>query len=375
MRVGKSLAIVMAVVLGDSVASRADFQYTESSKMTGGAVMGAMKFASVFSKQARAANGAQISTKSVKGNRLREDQADGEIQIIDLDGRRFIYVDPKEKTYSILTFEQMKQQMLAAQERMKQEQAKHAEEKPKSNVKVTPKIESSETGATRNILGLETKETKIRIEMLMETDDPKAKGQQLSTAIDSDSWIAPTVPGYQEVRQFFLKMAKEMDWVPGAVQGGLANSNMQVGMMELNKNNAKINGLPMLQTISMNMAGNGSANTDPGAQSAPPPPPPAEKQEPASAKDAIAQGIAGHFGLGGFGKKKKKVEDAPAADNSPSSASGSSPAAPAGRPGALMEMTVEVTAYSADTLDKSLFDVPAGYALVQRDLSAQPGKH
>jgi hypothetical protein len=376
-RLKLGFALPAAMMLCGSVPSHADFKYTESSKMTGGAVMGAMKFAGVFSKQARDANGAQISTRAVKGNRLREDNADGTVQVIDLDGKRFIKIDPKSKTYTILTFEQMKQQMLAAQERMKAEQAKQTGDgKPKANLKLTPKIESSETGATRRLLGLNTKEMKIRIEMLMETDDPKAQGQQISSVMDTDSWIAPAVPGYDELKQFYIKMAKQMDWAPGAVMGGLANSNVQVSMAELKRNNAKIDGLPLLQTVSMSLGGSAMATAPSNPQSAPPaqaPPPPAtQTQEASSAKDAIAQGIAGHFGLGGFGKKKKKTDDAPAADapqpaNGAAGAAAPAPAPASATPGSLMEMTIEVTAYSADTLDQSLFDAPAGYAQVQPD--------
>jgi hypothetical protein len=389
MRAYKSFAFLLAIMVGGSAVGHADFKYTESSKMTGGALMGAMKFVSVFSKEAKQANAPQVSTRAVKGNRFREEHADGTIQVIDLDGRRFVNIDPKARTYSVLTFEEMKQRMLAAQERMKEEQAKQAGQHPQSNVKITPKIESSDTGATRNILGLDTKESKIHIEMLMETDDPKAQGQKVTTVMDTDSWIAPSVPGYDEIRQFYVKMAKEMDWVPGAVMGGMANSNVQIGMTELKKNNARINGIPLLQMVSMTLAGNGTppaAGANAQTQASAPPPPssqaPAQTQEPTSAKDAITQSIAGHFGLGGLGKKKKKADDQPATTDSSQPASGSGSAAssapaaaPAGNPGALMEMTIEVTSFSNSALDKSLFDVPAGYTQVQPDLDAKPGRH
>ena len=315
----------------------------------------------------------------MKANRFREERADGTVQIIDLDGRRFIDINPKTQTYTIMTFEQMKQQMLQAQERMKQEQAKQAGQHPNANLKITPKIESSETGATRNILGLDTKEAKIKMEMLMESTDPKAQGQQVSMVTSTDSWIASTVPGYDEFRQFYVKMAKEMDWVPGAMMSGMANSNVQISMAELKKNNIKLGGMPLLQTVSMTLGGNGMPSAAASGQapaSAPPPPSqPAQTQEPTSAKDAITQSIAGHFGLGGFGKKKKV--DQPAASQ-PASADSSQPAnasAPAGTPGALMEMTIEVTSFSSSALDKSLFDVPAGYTQVQPDPDAKPGKH
>jgi hypothetical protein len=37
----------------------------------------------------------------------------------------------------------------------------------------------------------------------------------------------------------------------------------------------------------------------------------------------------------------------------------------------MMDMTIEVTSYSKDSLDASLFDVPAGYAQVQADASGK----
>ena len=354
--------------------------------MTGGMMMGTMKFLGAFSKNARQVNAPQVSTRAVKGNRFRDEHADGTVEIIDLDGRRFINIDTQKQTYSVMTFEQMKQQMLRAQERMKEEQAKQAGQHPdaKANLKITPKIESSETGATRNILGLDTKEAKIKIEMLMESNDPKSQGQQVSMVTNTDSWIAPIVPGYDEIRQFYVKMAKEMDWVPGVMMSGMANgmanSNVQISMAELKKSNLKLGGMPLLQTMSMTMGANGMPPMDASAQPAAATPPqsasPAQTQEPTSAKDAITQSIAGHFGLGGFGKKKKK-DDQPASTDSSQTASGSSNAAeatPLGTPGSLMEMTIEVTSLSRDSLDKSLFDVPAGYVLVQPDLDAK-GKH
>jgi len=384
MRFKRSSVVLLSLVLCGGVFSHADFQYTESSKMTGGMMMGTMKFLGAFSKDMRQANAPQVSTRAVKGNRFREERPDGTIQIIDLDGRRFISIDSKARTYSTMTFEEMKQRMLAAQERMKEEQAKqaaqHPSANPNANLKLTPKVESTETGATRNILGLDTKEAKIKIEMLMESTDPKAQGQQVSMVTNTDSWIAPSVPGYDEIRQFYVKMAKEMDWVPGAMMSGMANSNVQISMAELKKNNVKLGGIPLLQTVSMTMGGNGMPAAAANGQAAPqatPPPAPAltQTQEPTSAKDAITQSIAGHFGLGGFGKKKKT--DPPAANQpvATDSSQQASATTPAGTPGSLMEMTIEVTSFSNSALDSSLFDVPAGYTKVQPDLDGKTGKH
>jgi hypothetical protein len=240
---------------------------------------------------------------------------------------------------------------------------------PASNVKITPKVDVNETGATRQFLGLDTKEVKTRIELQMESNDPKQEGKQVSTIMNDDAWYAASVPGYDEIKQFYMKMAKEMDWFPGEAMKGMGmatgGANMQVGMTELRKNAAKMNGIPMFQTISMTIAGQGmEAQGAGGQQQAPPPQPQAQPQQedqPTSAKEAIAQGIAGKFGLGGFGKKKKQ-EPPPPPPPSNTQPQQNNPPAAAGTPGALMEMQVEVTSYSNSALDKSLFDVPAGYA-------------
>ncbi len=53
--------------------SRADFKYTETSKITGGMLSGMMKVMGAFSKEARKAGEPMQSTTYVKGNRLRRD--------------------------------------------------------------------------------------------------------------------------------------------------------------------------------------------------------------------------------------------------------------------------------------------------------------
>jgi hypothetical protein len=63
-------------------------------------------------------------------------------------------------------------------------------------------------------------------------------------------------------------------------------------------------------------------------------------------------------GIGGlFGKKKKKDDAAQQDDKSGS--------APAGTPGSLMDTTTEVTSVSTNAVDASVFQIPAGYKLVE----------
>jgi hypothetical protein len=92
------------------------------------------------------------------------------------------------------------------------------------------------------------------------------------------------------------------------------------------------------------------------------PPPPQQQSDqgsvPTSTGDAISKGMGSVFGS--FGKKKKQ-HDQNAADSSNSAQQSGSTT------GALMEMQIEVTQYSNSSVDRGLFDIPAGYTQVQQD--------
>src|ERR1700683_5042283 len=95
--------LAMLFVLSSTASMRADFQYTETSQVTGCALIGAFKFASVFArgdtkKQERQMLQPTTTTHYLKGNRLRTDRPDGTAQIIDLEGHRVIAIDLNKKT-------------------------------------------------------------------------------------------------------------------------------------------------------------------------------------------------------------------------------------------------------------------------------------
>ena len=80
------------LLLSSTTPARADFKYTDTSQITGGALLGMAKFASMLSKNAgkqeQEALQPTTTTHYIKGERLRMDRSDGTIQIIDLDARR-----------------------------------------------------------------------------------------------------------------------------------------------------------------------------------------------------------------------------------------------------------------------------------------------
>src|SRR5262245_33770057 len=85
----------------------ADFTYRETTKVTGGLMVSAMKVAGVFSKQARQIGEPTQNTVSVKGDRLvHRNQLHA--SVIDLASQTITSIDLEKKTYSVVTFEEMK---------------------------------------------------------------------------------------------------------------------------------------------------------------------------------------------------------------------------------------------------------------------------
>jgi hypothetical protein len=368
-RKSMSLLLVLPMVATPALA---DFKYTDTSQITGGALMGMASFAAKFSKDSRAAMQPITTTHYIKGNKMRTDGSDGSIQIIDLDGRRVISVDNQNKTYSVATFDQIK----AAMEKARADAEAKAKENPGNKrdaqeaqqLQVTPKITVLPSGGTRVIQGQQTNETRIKMDMEMQAQNANGQPAQaaqpgqpnsITFTMTMDTFVAPSVSGYQEIGEFYRKMAKEVNWVPPS--NIHVDPRMSQGMSELAKNSDALKGLPMLsyttmaippqaggnsnsQSASNNSSNNNSDSTDSGSST------------PTSPSDAMVKGLGSLFG------KKKKQQDYNAKAGTPAP-----PPNPNPDPNALMEMTTQVSSYSDSPLDASLFDIPAGYTQVQGD--------
>jgi hypothetical protein len=194
-----------AILTASSV--MADFSYQETVKMTGGMVM----------RMQGHPTPPQESATYVKGNRMARLGPDRG-QITDLDKETVTNLNFKNKTYSVMTFAEMRAMM----NRLSPNSGKEAAG--------AVSVQSHETGKSRTIGAVTAKE------MLVTVKIPESE-------INEDVWIAPMVPGYDEVRQFQSKMAQKM---------GSANApGMQRTMAEAVKALNKVNGVPVLKTSSI----------------------------------------------------------------------------------------------------------------------------
>src|SRR5580698_3065436 len=160
------VSLASILLLASTLPAHADFKYTETSQMTGGSMLSMMKFASRFArgdakKQEKDMLRPTSTTHYVKGDRLRTDNEDGTSQIIDVEGRRVIFIDNNMKTYAVATFDQIKTAMEQAAQQMQQNPQTPQEKAVPQDVQLTlkPSIKVMPGGAGRTILDQATNET------------------------------------------------------------------------------------------------------------------------------------------------------------------------------------------------------------------------
>ncbi len=334
--------LAMALLSALPALLRADFSYQETTKVTGGAMAAALRFAGAFSKRA---NQPVETTVYVKGNRMaRFNQFTGEVY--DLDAKTVTHIDFDKKTYSTMTFEQMREmmdQMMAS--------AKNRKPNPdQPNVQMKFKVSAKETGNTKTIAGYDAKEMLVSIEM--DAQD-RQSGAQGAANVLSHVWIAPMTEGYAEVRDFQKRLYAAGGLI-SQQQAGQAQQNMQ-GMTQVSGEIAKLDGMPVRTVIDMIMANNAQAGQPSGEAQ------PAQQQQ-QQQNDSASGGLTGLAArgiFGGFGRKKKD-----------SAADGQTSQAP---PGTLMELTTQYAGFSSGAVDASKLDVPAGFKQVQPE-TVRPGR-
>jgi hypothetical protein len=366
----------------------ADFRYDETTKITGGSLVSMAKFAGAFSKSARSITDPVNSTILVKGNRMAHINQES-TEIIDLDQETITNIDNVKKQYSVVTFAEMKAAMEEAVKKA-QQQAAAAPAATPTNTAPPPemkfKVSVTNTGASKQVAGLPATESILR--MSVDAKD-QTSGKTGGMAMTNDMWMAPEIPGYDQVRDFNRRLAEKMGSMMGSSMRSLmspqmlsAQPGMASGMADMTKEMSKLKGVPVSQIMRMGSTLDGTPL--PAASEAPLPPSPnmpgagdiagqAANNAATSATNTAAANaenkVGGHMGsfggvpsslgnlgFGGFHKKKPQPADQPA---QPAAAQ---PGAAPQNAAVLMESSTEMTNFSSGSVDASLFNVPAGYA-------------
>ena len=315
---------------------RADFSYQETTKMTGGALVSILRLGGPFTRKAREPI---VSTVLIKGNRMATLGKDNST-IIDLDKETITEINLSKKTYSVMTFAQMRQAMDEAITRAQAQQQKRKAEPQGSqpNVEAKFKVSAKATGKTKPVQGLNAKQMVITMD-LEGTD--KDTGKSGSMTVIDDAWMA-TVPGYEQVKAFRQKMALKMarEFQPELSRMAMSDPRMMQGMAESAKELSKVSGVPVEMVMKMG-TGITVDTTDSSSQ-----------QKGPSVRDAITGSLP-------FGRKKKNDDPPPDPKKDEKQDSGAA---------LLLEMTTDMSDFSTAAVDAAKFDVPSGFKQIDSDL-------
>lgn len=150
-----------------------------------------------------------VSSNAVKGNR-KATFNDLTGRIVDLGEEKVYEIDMKKKSYTVVTFAELRQKIKEAQERA----AKQAKEAPKEGEPSQPSADGKqveidfdvkETGQTRQVAGYDAKQVIMTITV-------REKGKTLDESgglvLTADSWIGPEIPEMKELAEFEMKYWK-----------------------------------------------------------------------------------------------------------------------------------------------------------------------
>ena len=301
------------LLLGGSV--RADLKYEQATQVSGSLIEMLKKMPII---------GKKMNMDSTEIHYFKGDAAATETfvngkptksQIILLNEEKFVEIDHAQKSYSVATFAEMRAKMEKAMQELKKGQKEKTGEE--ADVSMTPKITVKDTGERKVINGYNTRH--FILTMAMEVKDQKS-GQTGTMETITDLWTTKDIKGFEEQTQFYAKLAEKMGAMTfyreamAGMQGMMADPNMAKGMAEMKKELAKMEGTPVLTVMYINMPGMPAGSAPPEARQSK-----KEADTPnvsEATQDAAEDSMTGQInknlgkvfgGLGGFGRKKKKI--------------------------------------------------------------------
>jgi hypothetical protein len=268
------------------------------------------------------------------------------------------------KTYSVVTFAEMKQAMEDAMQRMKNAPQQQSQQKDpqQTDVKTEFKMDIKETGQSKEIAGLQAKE--MILTMQIEGTDQKS-GNKGAMVVTSDMWLAKKIPGYDEVRDFYTRMAAKMAWGAPDMSGmnaAMGRPDMARAIENMRKEGAKMEGIPVLNVMKVGGTAEGQPDASDSQTTS------QQSTQQSKPKPDLGSVLGGKLGgFGGFGRKKKQDEPVQSSSAPP-------PAGNTSGSASLIEMTTETSGFSNAPVDPSKFSPPAGFKKVDSEMTKRQHK-
>lgn len=306
-----ALALAACLAVASTQALRADVRSDQKTRFQLAGALG--KVVNFFG--GKAAREGVTSTIALKGNRMLTTTGDSGGQIIDLTEEKIYNLDLKKKSYTVVTFADLRRQMEEARKRAQEDAAKNPEaDKPAQrdpNAKeVDVDFDVKNTGEKKDINGFATTQSIMTITV---REKGKTLQQGGGMVLTSDIWLTPSIPAMNEVADFHLKYAQKLygPMIEGASPQDMASAlamypQMKPALERMAAEARKLQGTAILTTTTIDAVQ--SAEQMAASQS--------------SAGDAKSSGGSAPTSvgglIGGFGRRMaKKKEDEPAAAAGP----------------------------------------------------------
>jgi hypothetical protein len=283
-----SLVVAMAAGVGADVKSRQKTQI----KFEG--MLGRM----VGMFAGKAAKEGVVSTVALSGDRQMT-VTDQRGELVDLAAEKVYHIDFKGRSYKVQTFAEIRKEWQDAQAKMKEEADKNAGKDKGEQPEYEIDVDIRRTGEQRTINGYACQEVITTLTMRPKGKKLEEGGGMVMTA---DAWLGPKIPGMAEHMAFQLRYIQKLYGTDAAgmerdmAQAMAMYPQMKQGMARLQKESGKLDGTPVLTTMTME-----SVQTPEQAQARAD----QEKQGGGGGMGGIPGGLGGMFG------KKKKAEEPP----------------------------------------------------------------
>lgn len=200
-----------------------------------------------------------VATSAVKGDRMVT-LNDTTGRIVDLAEEKVYELDLKKKSYTVVTFAELRQQLKEAQEKAQRDAEKAAkEEAGKEKEKATEpdqkapemdvEFDVKETGERKAIAGYDAREVVMTITLHEKGRTIEDRGGLI---VASDMWLGPEIPAMRELAEFQLRYWKAIaPEAPGMSPEQLATvvamyPLVKQAMDRLNREQVNMKGTPLL---------------------------------------------------------------------------------------------------------------------------------
>jgi hypothetical protein len=331
------LSIVLSAISIGVV--HADVRTQEKSQVTFTGGLG--RLVNIFG--GRGARDGVVTTVALKGNRMLRTTGDVG-QLIDLGEEKIYEINFKDKSYSSMTFAELRQKMQEAAQKAQQQAAANTDAQAKPNQQaqqpnVDIDFDVKETGQRKMINGFDTREVVMTIGV---HEKGKTLDQAGGLVMTSSNWLTGNVAAYKEEADFERKFAEKigLPTIVDAQQMAMASAMypmLRDAMKKMQTESVNLSGTPVMQTTTV------EAVADPSQT---------QQQQQAQAQPKEQPKLPGLGGLAGrLGRKIANKDDQPAA---------AAPAASAPNRSTFMTLQHELLKVDTTATDADV-QIPAGF--------------